>query len=349
MGGVKKEVRDKVLSQLSDGDEELASLLAWPADSAGGIMSPSFFSMPDSATCGVAIRALQRMGDQVDSVHYVYVVDVEQRLVGVVSLRQLVIRPPTTPLTAIMVRDPIAVSPQDDQEEVARFVARYDLLAIPVVDEHRKILGIVTVDDVVDVIREEAAEDMYKMAGMAEADPRSGTTLRQTQLRAGWLFATLGGGLLAAELIGIYEESLQKVAALASFIPVIMGMAGNVGIQSATVAVRGLATGHIQVGGAATFILRELRVGALLGVIYGVFLSIYGFVRFSDLPLIGVAVGSAIIAAIGGAAVMGAAIPVVLSRFRIDPAVATGPLVTTIVDIVAIALYFNIAKVLLGI
>lgn len=346
------DVRARVLAGMNHEDQtELAALLEWPADSAGGIMSTEFMAMPDTATCGEAIRTIQRTHDEIANAHYVYVLGDDGQLKGVASLRQLVVHPPNTPLVAVMTRDAIMVRPQDDQEEVARYVARYDLLAIPVVDDHGRLLGIVTVDDVVDVIREEAAEDMYKMAGLSDAiDPSVGASVfTQVWQRAGWLLATIGGGILAAEIIGTYEATLARVAVLAGFIPVIMGMGGNVGIQSATVAVRGLATGHVQLGGALAFVWREVRVGFLLGILYGALLAVYGLVRYPDRPLIGVSIGVSIFSAITGAALFGAGIPVFLSRLRIDPAVATGPMVTTLVDLIAILVYFNIARMLLGI
>lgn len=340
-------LRERVLAEL-DAEEDVAELLAWPPDSAGGIMSPEAFTMPDSATCGEAIRALQRVHDEVAAAYYLYVVDKNARLVGVVSLRALVVNPDYTPLVSIMTRDPIAVGPLDDQEEVARYVARYDLLSLPIVDEQRRVLGIVTVDDVVDVIRDEAAEDMLRMAGLTEdAMATSRSLLRQVRQRAGWLLATIGGGVLASEIIVVYEHTLAQVAVLAGFIPVIMGMGGNVGIQSATIAVRGLATGHVQVGGAVPFLIRELRIGFLLGVLFGFLLAAYGFLRFGDEPLIGVSIGVSIGIALTSATVVGAAIPIALSRLRVDPAVATGPLVTTVVDLLGIIVYFSVARFLL--
>jgi magnesium transporter len=344
------DVRTRVLSELGEEEgSELASLLEWPADTAGGLMSPEFFSMPETATCGSAIRALQKAGDDVAYVHYVYVLDHEERLVGVVSIRTLVVRPAATPLVSVMTRDPITVGPTQDQEDVARYVARYDLLSIPVVDGDRKMLGIVTVDDVVDVIREEAAEDMFLMAGLSdEQDPVHSTTLQQTRQRGGWLMATIAGGIAASEIIGGYEDTLAKVAVLAGFIPVIMGVAGNVGMQSATVSVRGLATGHVQLSGAFGFVAREVRVGLLLGLTFGALLTGYGYLRFEETPMIGPAVGFSVFIAISGASLLGAGIPVGLSRLGIDPAIATGPIVLTLIDLVGIVVYFNVARWMLG-
>jgi len=345
------EVRARVLAEMDDDDEaRVRKLLAWPADSAGGIMSTDFFTQPDTATCGASVRALQRSTEDRENVHYVYVIDSGNRLVGVVSLRTLVVRPPNTPLVSVMTRDPITVGPREDQEEVARYVARYDLLSLPVVDEHRRIMGIVTVDDVVDVLREEAAEDLYKMAGMSEAaDPHDRSVLSQVRTRFGWLLATLGGGLVASLLIGMYEDTLVRAAVLAGFIPVVMGMGGNVGIQAATVAVRGLATGHVQLGGLWTFIWREARTGVLLGVAFGLLQTGFGVARVPGEPLVGVAIGLSVLAAIVAASLVGAMVPIGLWRAKIDPAVATGPLVTTLSDITGIVIYFSVARAILGV
>lgn len=344
------QLRASIVADLRGTDtEEVTVLLRWPSDSAGGIMSTSFFGMAQTATCGQAIQAMQERGEDVDSVFYVYVADEHGRLVGVVSLRQLLVHPPSTPLVSIMTRDVIHVSPRQDQEEVARYVARYDLLAIPVVDEHKRMLGIVTVDDVVDVIREEAVEDMMLLAGVSNDISAQGkNALKLAWDRAGWLLATIGGGVLAAELIGVWEDTLTQVAVLAGFIPVIMGMGGNVGIQSATITVRGLATGHVQLGGTLAYIFREAQVGVVLGLVYGLLLGGYGLARYWANPLVGISVGVSVCLAIVVASLFGTGVPVVLSRMGIDPAIATGPFVTTAVDVVGIGIYLSIATTLLA-
>jgi len=348
VGVLPDDLRMRVLGALSDDEtgEEVRELLAWPPETAGGIMSTSVFRMPVTATCGQAIAALQTQHEDLEQVYYVYVVDEVQRLVGVTSLRSLLTHSPRARLSDLMVSEVITVAPSQDQEEVARFVARYDLLAVPVVDAQQHILGIVTVDDVVDVIRQEAAEDMMLMAGVSDAPQQS--VMRQTWHRAGWLLATIGGGIVAAEVIGMYEATLMKVAVLAGFIPVIMGMGGNVGIQSATLAVRGLATGSVQIGGVLTFLWQEARVGVLLGFCYATLLGAYGLIRFPDQPMIGMSVASSIFLAIGSAGVIGALLPVGFDRVGADPAIATGPFVTTLVDLLGIIIYFNVARALLG-
>ena len=351
VGLLSNDIRARVIDELGDKDDatEVRNLLSWEAETAGGIMSPLVFKMPASATCGQAITALQENHEEFETVFYLYVVGERGELVGVASLRAIITHPARTLLSHIITRDVITVGPRQDQEEVARIVARYDLMAVPVVDETQRLLGIVTVDDVVDVIREEAAEDMMLMAGMdEEAHIGNRSVFAQARNRFGWLLATILGGIFAAEIIGSFEATLASAAVLAGFIPVIMGMGGNVGIQSATVAVRGLATGHVQIAGTLPFIYREARVGLILGVSYALILTVYGVLRYSDEPMIGVSIGVSIMLAIGLASVLGASIPVALERLGVDPAIATGPFVTTAVDVLGIIIYFNVAQFLLG-
>jgi len=342
------DLRLRVLRELPNDEtgDEVRRLLAFSPETAGGIMSPNVFTVLQDTTVAEAIAAVQAQHENLETVQYVYVVDSTDHLLGVTSLRSLLTHPPRTPIASIMVTDPITVGPAQDQEEVARIVARYDFLAVPVVDKNRRILGLVTVDDVVDVIRQEAEEDMMLMAGMQNPQPHQ-SVLRQGGMRAVWLLATIVGGVVAAEVIGMYESLLAKVAVLAGFIPVVMGMGGNVGIQSATLAVRGLATGEVQVAGVRAFLWQEVRVGLILGVVYAALLGGYGVLRFPGTPMIGLSLGLSILLAILAAGGIGALLPLGLQRFGADPAVATGPFVTTLVDLLGIVIYFNVARALL--
>ncbi len=345
------ELRMRVIAEM-EGDQEHADaleLLSWPSDSAGGIMSPLMFKMHGTATCGNAIATLQDRHEELESVFYLYITDDVDTLLGVVSMRQLLTHPANTPLVSVMTREVIAVGPRDDQEEVARYVARYDLLAVPVVDEGRKLLGIVTVDDVIDVIREEAAEDMLLMAGVhQDVQEMAGSPLQLARHRGGWLLATAAGGIMAEIITSAYAGGELNYEVLAGFIPVVMGMGGNVGIQSTTIAVRGLATGHVQLGGALAFVLREVQVGVLLGVVYGFLLGLYGFITGWPDPYVGITVGVSVVIAISLGSLLGSGLPVLLARMGQDPAVATGPFVTTGVDILGILVYFQVATLLVG-
>ena len=345
-----RDLHDRVLSAIHSRDKQLVEdILAWPEDSAGGIMQPLAFQLRRDLTCRDAISALHQQHEELETVFYLYVTNDADQLVGVTSLRALLTHAPSTALHEIMAADIIAVSPEEDQEEVARLVSRYDLLAVPVVDSDRRLLGIVTVDDVLDVIKEEALEDMMLMAGIGdEDDPNNSGVFQAARLRFTWLTVTLVGGIGMAELIGAFEETLAKEAVLAGFIPVMLGMGGNVGIQAATVAVRNIATGHAANTSMLSALFREARVGLLLGIGFALTLGTYALVRWWDQPLLGVAIAIAITATVVAAAALGTMVPLTLHRLGVDPAVATGPFVTTGIDMLAILIYFATCITILG-
>jgi len=346
-----EELRQRVLDTIKDQDKEMVEdLLSWPEDSAGGIMQPMAFRLNEDLTCRDAIKALHDQHDQLEMVFYLYVENEADHLVGVTSLRALLTHSPSTPLSAIMSSDIISVAPSTDQEEVARIVSRYDLLAIPVVDEHRRMLGIITIDDVVDVIKEEAVEDMLLMAGVGDELQSGATAFQAARQRLIWLSVTLIGGIGMAELIGIFEDVLASKAILAGFIPVMLGMGGNVGIQAATIAVRDIATGHTDTRGVGYVLFREVKVGLLLGLVFAVVLGGYASIRWmNEIPLMGVAIAISISATVISSAALGTSVPITLNRLGIDPAVATGPFVTTGIDVVAILIYFSTAVFILGV
>jgi len=336
------ELRERVLTRIdADDRHDIEELLAWPEDSAGGIMSPVVFKVAEETTCRLAIEELQQQGD-VEMVFYLYVVNEHDQLVGVLSLRHLLVNPPSMPLRELMSTDVIAVQPETDQEEVARIAARYDLLAVPVVDETRKLMGIITIDDVIDVIREEAAEDLLKMAGVNEGlDPHGASATTSAMARMRWLTVTLFAGLVLSEVILGFEETLASKAAIAGFIPVVMGMGGNVGIQASTITVRNLATGHVsRTEGIGQLLLRESRVGLMLGIAFGGALTAWGVFRYWPDWTVGASVGLSVLLALMVASVLGTIIPLTLDRMKVDPAVATGPFVTTLIDLLAVVVYF---------
>lgn len=343
-----EDLREKVLERLEPEEREQAEeLMAWPEDSAGGIMSPVAFRMNAQLTCRDAILAIQEQGD-VEMVFYLYVENDQRQLVGVTSLRQLLLTAPSTPLSEIMTPDVIQVLPTEDQEEVANIAARYDLLAVPVCDDTNHFLGIVTIDDVLDVVHEEAAEDLLKMAGVGEQyDPTGASTLRASMQRLTWLVVTLIGGIALSEVLGGFRQTLEQHVMLAFFVPVIMALGGGVGVQAATITVRNLATGHVAVGaGSLQLIWREARVGILMGVILGAALAAYGWFRYDE-PRFTAVVACAILSTVVIAATLGTVIPLVLERLGVDPAVATGPFVTILIDAVAIVLYMTLATLLM--
>ncbi len=347
-----EEIRERVLGAIEVEDKEhVEEILAWPEDSAGGIMQPLAFCSQEDTTCRDAINALHEQTDVLEMVFYLYVENASGQLVGVTSLRALLTHPPSTPISEFMTTEVITVPPETDQEDVARIVSRYDMLAIPVVDESRRLLGIVTIDDVVDVIKEEAAEDMLLMAGVADQEQQTGGSIfAAAHQRALWLFVTLAGGIAMAGIISSFEAELGALPVLAGFIPVMMGMGGNVGIQAATIGVRNIATGHATVTGAPTMLWREARVGLIMGIAFALVLGAYAFLTAPPGQQLhfAIAIASSILTTVVAAASFGMLVPVSLQRVGVDPAVATGPFVTTGIDIVAILIYFGTCKALLG-
>ena len=332
------------------GESDVADLFVYDPESAAGLMTTDFFALPEDTTSSEAVLSLREHSEELEISYYLYVINDNGHLVGVVSLRQLVLSLPETTLRELMESDVVRVNVNTDQEQVAQLVARYNLLAIPVVDASNRLVGVVTVDDIIDVIRLEATEDFLKMAGAGdELEQRS--TLRAAKARLPWLMASFIGGVFAAMLIGVYEEPIAKVVPLAAFIPIILGMGGNVGIQSSTIVTRGLALGRIDAAQLTSVVTRELLVSVVCGVVYGVLLGSVAWIQYAGtMPNsfhLGATVGLSVGAAMIIAATIGGAIPMLFARFNIDPALASGPFVTTAVDVFGILSYFTIAVALL--
>ena len=350
LGHLPEKRSDAIIKRMKkESSEEVEGLLHYGDDTAGGIMVPDFIALRENTTAGEAIESLQKEHLDVEMPFYLYVVDENGKLVGVSSLRQLVVVPPETPIKGFMTRDVFSVQTSMDQEEVAKIVARYDILAVPVVDDKNQLVGIVTVDDVIDIIREEATEDILKMAGVGgEEFVETQSVFRSTKIRLPWLFASCIGGIIAFFIIGHFEGSLRKLAYLAAFIPVIMGMGGNIGTQTSTIVVRGLATGRLNIGDAWSVVFKELAIGFILGVVYGFLIGLVAQLRYSTFQ-VAISVGLAVISSMSVAALVGSLVPMGFAKINVDPAVATGPFVTTAIDIVSVYFYFKIATTLLGI
>ncbi len=347
------EISDTILEKMKqEGSEELEDLLSYEDDTAGRIMVPDFIAFEEHITAKEAINSLQTIHQGVEMVFYIYVIDEYSKLVGVLSLRQLVVVPPDTPLKEFMATDIFSVRTNMDQEEVAKIVARYDILAVPVVDESNKLVGIITVDDVIDIFREEATEDFLKMAGVGDEYVETQSVIRSTRTRLPWLFASALGGILAFFIISDFEQSLTRFAYLAAFIPVIMGMGGNIGTQSSTIVVRGLATGRLVLRDFWPVVFKELSTGLILGAVYGTLIGIVAQISFYDtIPsgMFALSVSLAVISSMSIAALVGSLVPMLFARINVDPAVATGPFVTTSIDIISVYFYFTIATTFLGI
>ena len=343
-----EEVRNQVLELMPDKDnQEVSALLSYPEDSAGRIMTTDFLAVPETLKAFEAVQEV-RKASETKMVFYLYLVNEEKRLTGILSLRQLVTDSGETTLSKIMMRDVIKVDVTTDQEEVARLVSRYDLLAIPVVDEQGVLVGIVDVDDVIDVLREEATEDILKMAGTSEQEVSSFSVSRSARVRLPWLFASWIGGVIAIQIISGFEAHFKSevvmFASLAAFIPVIMGMGGNIGTQSLSITLRGLATGRVDPKNLWRVVLKEIRIGLLLGLAYGLLLALVGWYFYEEASL-GLVVGISMCANMTMAAVVGTFLPLIAVKMKVDPAVASGPFVTTSIDILGVSFYFITASI----
>jgi len=341
------ELAEVILDELHDDQsEDVEHLLGYDEDTAGGIMSTEVFYLDQDTTVKEAIRALQGSEDY-EMVFYVYVTDEHNHLVGVLSLRQLLTVPPGTKLCDIMSTNVMRVRTDMDQEEVADLVAKYNILAIPVVDDHGKLIGLITVDDVIDVMRDEATEDILRMAGTSEEELLLGyKSFQIARLRLPWLLTTLVGGVVTGSLMWYFKATLEQVIMLISFIPVITGMGGNVGGQTSTIIVRGFATGRIEFSMLRQIFLKELRVGLIMGIVCGLVIAAVATVWHQNIYL-GVVVGVAMVTAITVAACMGVLVTVFFKKIGIDPAIASSPFVQTINDISGILIYFSTATLFL--
>lgn len=352
------ELGSKVLS-LMKGEEaaEVKELLVYPHETAGRIMNPNAFALNEETLAEDAIRAIQQ-NEQAEMVFYLYVTDERGHLVGVLSLRQLLLHNPKSSLKTFMTTDVIRVRTDTDQEEVARIAAKYDLLAVPVVDDQNKLAGIITIDDVIDVAREEATEDFYKLAGTSDEERLTMSAARSVRARLPWFFATFIGGLAVAGMVSAFAVKgiFARTAVLAGFIPVILGMGGNLGTQSSTIIVRGLATGRIEPRQVWRVILKELRVALALGLVYGGLLALAAWAVYRGplaeagrpLPVLALTLGLSLFLSMMIAAAIGSLLPVVLQRIGVDPAVATGPFVTTSVDVLGSLVFLSLATAVLA-
>lgn len=310
---------------------EVGELLEYADKTAGRIMNPKVFALSEDVTAAEAITALQESRD-VEMVFYLYVIDARRHLVGVVSLRRLLLVPPATPLKRIMTTDLISVRADMDQEEVARQVASYNLLAIPVVDEENKLVGVITVDDVIDVIKDEATEDVYRLAGVAGDDRVFTPPMESLRKRLPWLVINLGTAFLAASVVGVFESTIGVVTALAVFMPVVAGMGGNAATQTLTVIVRGIALGELTWGNTRKALFKEAVVGIGNGMACGLIGALVVWLFKGD-PVLGGILALAMIINMFIAATAGTLIPLSLRALKVDPALGSAVFITTLTDV----------------
>ena len=318
----------------------------YPESSAGRAMTTSFIALDEKMTAEEAIDSIRAVGDDDESILYLYVVDDQRALCGVVPIRRLVSAPPTRAIADLMIPDPVSVRADDDQEEVASVVARYDLLAVPVTDVDRRMLGVITVDDVIDVITEEATEDIYHLAGLSETDRIFSPAHLSVRKRMPWMLLNLGTCFLAAWVVGLFERALEQLVALAIFMPVVAGMAGNGGTQALTIITRGIALSEIEFSSGLRAAGKELAVGLTIGAVTGLLSAVLATLWF-DSPVLGLALFLAMIVSMAVAGLLGAAVPLALKAMNQDPALGSGVIVTTFTDVFAFFSFLGIGTLLM--
>lgn len=344
---VPEERRAAVIERLPEAKRrELQQADLYPPASSGRVMTTRFVAVGEGTTAQQAIDRIRATGDDTPAILYLYVTDEKGALQGVVPIRRLVSAPPERPCSELMIREPVSVRADADQEEAARLVARYNLLAIPVTDAEQRLLGVITVDDVIDVITEEATEDIYHLAGLSEADRVFSPTTQSVRKRLPWMLLNLGTAFVAAAVVGLFERSIEQIVALAVFMPIVAGMGGNTGTQSLTVTTRGIALGEIEFSSGLRAVLKEMSVGVLLGAAMGLLSGGFAYAWRGN-PFLGLVLFLAMVINMTIAGLVGAAIPLVLKALGQDPALGSGVIVTTFTDVCGFFSFLGIATLLI--
>ena len=310
-------------------------------------MTTEYVSFLKTQTAKETLQQMKELAPDAETIYYTYVLDEEKKLVGVLSLRNLIVADENDIVGDIMSENVVSVSVGRDQEEIAQMMRDYDFLALPVVDFQNHLLGIITVDDILDVMDEEASDDYSKFAAISDVDSRDTNPLAAAKKRLPWLIILLFLGMITASLIDSFEATLEEVPIVAIFIPLIAGMAGNAGTQSLAVAVRGIAVGNYGTEKRLKMIFREVSTGLLVGATCGIVIILTIYIWKGNFFL-GVLVGIAILATLTVATLSGALIPLLMDRLKIDPAVASGPFITTLNDVTSVLIYFGMATVFMS-
>ena len=341
-----EDLQQELLSRLSRKDAAiLTDLLAYPPDTAGGLMSPEIIPLALWMTAREAIDLLRQRAEEAETVYYAYAVDDDGTLLGVLSLRDMALAPPETSLGDLVIRDAVTVDVEDDVEEVARIFDKYDYFALPVVDGRNVLLGVITVDDVIDVIREEATEDIYGLAGVPSAEAVNTTWWASLRMRLPWLYVRLFTALAAAVVVGLFEQTIAKVAALAVMMGVIAGQGGSAGMHTVTIITRGMALGEMERRMGWGLLRKELLLGVANGVLLGLTVGGITYLWKGEV-LLGVAVCLAMWLNLVVAGIAGVAIPLAVQGLGKDPALASGIFLTTVTDMLGFGLLFVIARLI---
>lgn len=348
-----EEQKYQILAYLDLEDaKEVVELMEYEEDSAGGKMTKEYVTLMANITVDQAISQLRATAPDAETIYYVFVTDENDALQGVISLRELIVAKGETMIADIMNPHVIAVHEDDDQEEVARIVSKYNFLVVPVVDSENKLQGIITIDDVIDVIEEEATEDILKFAGSSDLEDfeDDDSSLKRivyaVRSRLPWLIITIFGGLLSASVISKFSGALSANATLALFMPLLAGMGGNVGTQSSTITVRNIAINYIEGWDVVVTLLQEMAVGVIVGTVCSLIVAVVSYVTHGEM-LLSFIVGLSMFANIVTAATIGTLVPLTFKKIGVDPAVASAPFISTTIDITGLSIYFSLATFLM--
>lgn len=346
LGEMEDEDAQHLLQEMEEGPE-IQQLLTYDPETAGGIMNAAPPCLRRQMTVTDAFRYIKRHFHDENELFYLYVLDRYGRLIGVVNLRALLLAETDQTVEEIMNRDVLSVNGNMDQEEVSQVLARYDLLALPVTDDQNRLVGIISVDDVVDVLEEEATEDIYRLAQVGEKSDIFSPMGRAIRSRLPWLYINLGTALLAASVVALFEDTIERVAVLAAFMPIVAGQGGNAGNQTMTLVVRSLALGEMSLRDVWVALRHEILLGLLHGLVLGVSIALLGWLWKGN-AMLGLVTGLAMLSNFIVAAMAGVLVPAVFERFKIDPALASGVFVTTATDVAGFAVFLGLATYFLA-
>ncbi|MBN2662406.1 MAG: magnesium transporter [Bacteroidales bacterium] len=347
LGEMSEDRKDEVLAFMEDIEHagDIVDLLDYEEDTAGGLMQKEYIAVYSNTDVKSCIEEIRKQAEEVDEIFYVYVIGNEEVLEGVLSLKKLILSSPNTKVEKIMDDDPILVKTSTEAEEVVNLMDKYDLISLPVVDPIGRLVGRITIDDVVDVLREEAEKDYQMATGLSEDVELSDSVWRLTRARIPWLLFGLAGGIISSRIIGIFENDMTKLATTAIFLPLIAATAGNVGIQSSSIIVQAIANDTFDKQGFWNKIFKELRVSLLNAGALSAIIFLYS-VFFLNSNVITIGVSLSIFIVVVFASVFGVIVPITLNKFKIDPAIATGPFITIVNDIAGMSIYLTIIRML---
>ena len=350
IGELSDEKQEEVLQHIDDVEQagEIVDLLSCDEDTAGGLMAKELIKVNENLDVETCIYEIRKQAIEIENVYYVYVVDDNDILKGLISLKRMMLTHTNEPIRNLFKPDVISVSTDTPSEEVAKIMEKYDIVALPVVDAIGRLMGRITIDDVVDVIKEEAEKDYQMISGISEDVEPTDSVFILTRARIPWLLIGLTGGILGAQIISIFQDDIKIDPKLVMFVPLIAAMGGNVGVQSSSIVVQGLANKSINFESTWKKLLKDLSIALIIATIFSSLILVYNLVFSTTLELT-LTVSTSLFSVILYASVFGTFIPLILNRFRIDPAVATGPFITTTNDILGLFIYFGIGRLLYGI